>query len=57
MDILPYGIGIATGTVGPCDMSAFQIFNVKVIISDSSGSDKRNFTPFQGGFRRNECGF
>ena len=47
MDILPYGVGIATGTVGPCDMSAFQVFNVKVIISDSSGSDKRNFIPFK----------
>ena len=56
MDILPYGIGIATGTVGPCDMSAFQIFNVKVIISDSSGSDKRNFTPFQEGFVATSAG-
>ena len=50
MDVLSYGIGIATGTVGPCDMGAFQIFNVKVVISDSGGSDKRNFTPFQKGF-------
>ena len=56
MHILPYGIGIATGTVGPCDMSAFQIFNVKVIISDSSGSDKRNFTPFQEGFVATSAG-
>lgn len=56
MDILPYGVGIATGTVGPCDMSAFQVFNVKVIISDSSGSDKRNFTPFQKGFVATSAG-
>ncbi len=56
MDILPYGVGIATGTVGPCDMGAFQIFNVKVVISDSGGSDKRNLASFQKGFVATSAG-